>query len=127
MAMKLKFHFIRFVAPSKMSGDKRPDYISWTEAKLAAVRPHLYTLGEANRLAGARVALADAGFAEDAKLLTTPKLTYAKNKLTKEKRAAIMMNHKQTAKKKSREKVREAEGAQVLRAQSKRLSLKCHT
>ncbi len=110
-----------------MSKSPRGHYIRWTPNKLAAVQPHLYQLEEGPRLESARQALIDAGFANDAAILTVPKLNHAKSKLEKPQQEAIDINHKQAAKKKKREKQRQSEGELNVRAQRKRLSLKCHT
>ncbi len=104
----------------------RGRYIRWTEGKLAAVAPHLSTLEEGPRLEGARQALLDAGFAEDAEVLTKHKLKTAFDKLAEPQRNAIAINHKQKQKKKAREKTRQSEGL-ALRAQGKRLLKECHT
>src|SRR3954468_23122208 len=108
-----------------MSKGSRGPYITWTPEKLAAVQPHLYELEEGPRLSAARQALRDAGFAQDSEILTMAKLNHAKSKLAQPQQAAIDLNHKQTAKKKNREKQRQSEGELNLRAQSERLSLKC--
>ncbi len=118
------FHFRGLGPHSKM---KRGRYISWTRPKLAAVQPHLYVLEEGPRLEGARHALIDAGFPKDAEVLTVHKLKTAQSKLEEPQQEAIAINHKQAAKKKTREKQRQSEGELNLRAQGERLSLKCHT
>jgi hypothetical protein len=106
---------------------KRGRYITWTPPKLAAVQPHLYVLEEGPRLQQAKQALIDAGFANDAEILTVHKLKTAQSKLEAPQQEAIAINHKQAAKKKTREKQRQSEGELTLRAQGERLSLKCHT
>lgn len=122
---EFSFHFIfrGFASCLKM---KRGPYITWTSSKLAAVQPHLYELEEGPRLERAKLALIDAGFPKDAAILTVNKLKTAQAKLAEPQQEAIALNHKQTAKKKNREKQRQSEGELNLRAQSKRLSLKCH-
>jgi hypothetical protein len=134
MAMKihgheiLKFSFHQFIfAVADRLKMSRGRYITWTPEKLAAVQPHFYTLEEGPRLESARQALRDAGFAQDAEILTMARLNHAKKKLAEEQQAGIEISHKQAAKKKNREKQRQAEGQLDLRAQSERLLLKCHT
>ncbi len=64
---------------------------------------------------------------DDAEQLTIAKLRGAKDKLAQTQQESIAIKHKQTAKKKSREKQRQSEGELNLRAQGERLLLKCHT
>jgi hypothetical protein len=110
-----------------MSRGRRGPYVTWTKDKLAAVQPHLYLLEEGPRLAAAKQALVDAGFPQEAAILTLHKLKTAQSKLKNPQREAIAISHKQAAKKKTREKQRQAEGDLNLRAQGERLSVKCHT